>query len=216
MKLIQLTLGIVLIQQTEPIRDIPKEALPAVAHCVVCVANGNDHGEEKPVAGVVYNGKNYYFCNKSEIKSFKEDPEGFLPPVLPRPMPAFEFQDISGKVWNSAATSKNVYLLDWWASWCKPCIEMMPSLDKIRTKFADKGFEMLSISIDEKKSDFDKFIAKHKFANPVMLDDKETWSKFGIRTIPALFLIKDNTIIAQWRGKQKSGVIEVEIERALR
>ena len=67
--------------------EIAKKDLPKKAVCFVCSANGETHGEEKPAAGARYKGKTYYFCNEKEAVAFKQDPEAYMPPVLPRPAP---------------------------------------------------------------------------------------------------------------------------------
>lgn len=193
--------------------DLKKADLPPKAHCVVCVANGNDHGLEKPVAGVTYKGNFYYFCHSKELAEFKKDPEAFMPMPVPRPVTAFSVTDTAGKAWTQE--TKGVTLVDFWATWCGPCKEQMPTLDKLQEAFAPKGFNVLSISIDEKKADFDKFVAKRKFVNPVAWDNSENWSKFKVRVIPALFLIKDGQIVAEWKGKQKPEVLRKAIEAAL-
>ena len=68
-------------------------------------------------------------------------------------------------------------------------------------RYKGKGFEILSVSIDEKRADLDQFLQGHKFPNPVLHDSEKTWQKWGVKNIPATFLVKDGQIIAQWTGK---------------
>lgn len=212
--MIALFLTLVLTSQDVP-KDIAKNELPKLAHCVVCEANGGGHGEEKPAAGVMYKGKAYYFCNGKEVAEFKKDAESFMPPVLPRPLPELSISDEAGAKWNAEAFKNKVVLIDLWATWCGPCKEQMPMLDKLFETYKDRGFTILSISIDEKKALFSSFITKHKFPNPVAWDDSQAWQKLKVRVIPAMYLVKDGQIVNQWNGKQKSDVLSKAIEHSL-
>ncbi|MBX7135278.1 MAG: redoxin domain-containing protein [Fimbriimonadaceae bacterium] len=194
--------------------DIPKAQLPKTEHCVVCESNGEDHGTERPAAGVRYKGKAYYFCNAKEVTVFKKDPLSFMPPVLPRPMPRFELTDLGGKVWNDESLKGKVVLIDYWATWCVPCREMKPILDRLRKQFLDKDFEVLSVSIDEKRADLEKFLKKTKFDNPVLHDQKQTWANWRIRVVPTFFLVKESQIIGQWSGKPSEKTLSSAIQRA--
>lgn len=200
--------------QSTPV-EIPKAELPKAAVCTACAANGETHGPEKPAGGVKLQGKVYYFCNRDELKAFLSDPGAYLPPELPRSLPTFELTDNAGATWNRDALSDKVVLIDWWATWCVPCKEMMPVLDKIQEKFRSEGLVLLSVSIDEKKLDFDRFVAKRKFANPVIWDGRRAWAEFSVRAIPALILVDHGKIVGQWRGKQTQATIEAAVRRAL-
>jgi len=201
-------------RQSAPV-EIPKAELPKAAICTACAANGESHGEEKPAAGAKLQGKSYFFCKRDELKTFMDDPEAYLPPKLPRPLPAFDLTDVDGGKWNPETLADKVVLIDWWATWCGPCKEMMPVLDKVQEKFRGEGLVLLSVSIDEKRADFDRFIGKRKFGNPVMWDDRRAWAEFGVRAIPALFLVDHGKIVGQWRGKQTRATIEAAVRRAL-
>ena len=196
--------------------DIPKGELPKAEHCVVCTSNGEDHGTEKPAAGVRYKGKSYFFCNAKEVAAFKKDPESFMPPVLPRPMPKFDLTDLAGKVWNEDVLQGKVVLIDFWATWCVPCREMKPIVDRVCKQFLDKGFEVLSVSIDEKRGELDKFLKKNKFDNPVLHDQKQTWSNWRVRVVPTFFLVKEGQIVAQWSGKVTEKSLRDSVENALK
>lgn len=207
-------LAIVLAAQPA-VEDLAKSALPAKGSCVVCSSAGEDHGLEKVVAGVRYKGAEYYFCNAKEVSRFKADPEAFMPPVLPRPMPEFRLTDLAGKAWDTEAMKDKAILIDFWATWCKPCKEIMPMLKHIRAELAPRGFEVLSVSIDEKRGDLDRFLAKSPFSNPVLHDSGGTWQTWKVKSIPALFLVRDGQIVRQWSGQPKPDDLKKAIEQAL-
>lgn len=208
-------LFVALIGIQDVVVDIPKAELPKAEHCVVCTSNGEDHGTEKPVAGVRYKGKSYFFCNAKEVSAFKKDPESYMPPVLPRAMPKFDLTDLTGKVWNEDVLQGKVVLIDYWATWCVPCREMKPIVDRVRKQFLDKGFEVLSVSIDEKRADLDKFLKKNKFDNPILHDQKQTWSNWRVRVVPTFFLVKEGQVIAQWSGKVPEKSLRDTVAEAL-
>ena len=64
--------------------EIVKIDLPKMAKCSVCAANGTGHEDEKAVGGVKYKGQAYYFCNKSEIASFKKNRNLEVPLAIPK------------------------------------------------------------------------------------------------------------------------------------
>ena len=203
-----------MVLQDKPV-EVPKGDLPRSSVCAVCMANGESHGEERPQAGLRYKGTTYYFCSKKEVETFKKDPDAFLPPVLPRPMPAFDLTDVDGKHWTAESFKGTTILVDFWATWCGPCKEMKPIVEKVREKFAGKGFEVLSVSIDEKKADLLKFLPKNKFANPVLHDSSQTWAAWKVRVVPAFYLVKDGQVVAQWVGKFKQDVLEKAVGSAI-
>lgn len=201
------------IAQDKP-EPIAKKDLPKNAVATYCGAGGGQENG-RPNFAYRYKGKTYYFCDQPAIKAFLKDPEAFLPPVVPYAIPAFELKDAAGKVWNAEAMKGKVVLIDWWASWCKPCIAMMPDIDKLREKYKDQGFEVLSVSTDEKKANFDKFVKGHPFSNPVFLDNAKTYEKWRVTAIPATFLIKNGKVIAKWVGKQEAKTLNDAIQAAL-
>lgn len=192
--------------------DIPKGELIKSAPCVICSANGEGHGEEKPAAGVKYKGKAYYFCNAKEVATFKADPESFMPPVLPRAMPKFDLTDTTGKAWNAASMKDKVVLVDYWATWCGPCKEMKPIIEKTHADFAPRNYEVLSVSIDEKKDTLTGFLKKNPFKNPVLFDTNQTWAEWKVRVIPAFFVVKNGQIVDQWVGKKSEKEVREIIE----
>jgi peroxiredoxin/YHS domain-containing protein len=200
--------------------DIPKKELPKTSACVICSAHGERDETEKAVAGVRYKGKAYYFCNKGEVAQFKADPEAYMPPVLPRPAPEKFGVKLEGTSASLADFKGKVVLVDFWATWCVPCVKAMPDLQKLQEKYAEKGLSVVGISIDEKGAEKVKpFLSKRKFTYTMLLDKDTahpTWKAFGVHGIPALFLInREGVIVQQWTGKVEMKEVKKAVEALL-
>ena len=139
----------------------------------------------------------------------------YVPIELPMAISEFNLSDMSGKVWNAQSFKGKLVLLDYWATWCKPCLALKPKIDKLRNRYKDKGFEVLSVSIDEKQETLDKFFAKSKWDNPVARDTNKTWANLKIVTIPALFLVRDGKVVAVFRGSADPKAIEASVKSNL-
>lgn len=84
---------------------------------------------------------------------------------------------------------KKYTLIDFWASWCGPCRREIPNLKTIYKEFAPKGLEIISISIDKDKAAWQKALEEEQLPWPNFLDSAEIADAYGVRTIPAIFLI---------------------------
>jgi peroxiredoxin/YHS domain-containing protein len=177
------------------------------ALCLVChVREGATH-EEEVAAVVVHEGKEYGFCNDGCAKEFRSDPVAYLPPVFPRPVPAADMKlaDLAGAPVTWERFKGQVVLVDFWATWCVPCRKSIPELSALHRKWADKGFSVLGISIDESKDakKVGKFAAEKKVPYPVAIDAAHSpvWERFRVKAVPAAFLVdREGNIVAQWTG----------------
>lgn len=90
---------------------------------------------------------------------------------------------------------KLVYL-DFWASWCGPCRQSLPILNEVRGQYADKGFEVIAINVDEKLPDALKFLKKYPVSYPVLLDPAgKSPQAYKVKGMPTAYLIDENGII---------------------
>lgn len=110
----------------------------------------------------------------------------------------FTQNDVNGKPinLNQFIKNKKYVLIDFWASWCGPCRQENPNVVKAYDKYKDKGFEILGVSLDDKKENWLKAIKDDRLAWPNVSDLKgwknEVAVQYNIRAVPSNFLI-DNT-----------------------
>ena len=90
-----------------------------------------------------------------------------------QPATDFTLKDLSGRAWNlSGSSSGNVVLLDFWATWCVPCIKELPHLQRLQNVYGEKGLQVLTISIDgpDRVAAVSALVARYGFSVPVLLD----------------------------------------------
>lgn len=83
-----------------------------------------------------------------------------------------------------------VVLINFWASWCTPCQEELPELQKIYQKYQERGFEVIGINIDKKQVNAEKLIQRFNLTFPVGLDpESSTIREYKGRSMPMSYLI---------------------------
>ena len=99
-----------------------------------------------------------------------------------------------------------VVLVDFWASWCPPCLDSLPAYDRMRQEIGTEEFEIIAVNVDENTADGLKFLEKHPVGYPVLADpDGEIGIPWGIRTLPRSFLLDREGRIVVKHKRFKSG-----------
>jgi peroxiredoxin len=97
--------------------------------------------------------------------------------------------DGAGLVELAAHRGKVVYL-DFWASWCAPCVVALPALDELRREFPAADFQVLAVNVDRDPTDARRFLARHAVGYPSASDPEgRIPERFGVETMPTSFLI---------------------------
>jgi len=102
----------------------------------------------------------------------------------------FDLPDVKGEPHTLQDYRGQVVLVNFWASWCPPCIQEMPVLEKLQTKLDEQPFQILAVNVGEAKYRVWKFVKLINFGLPVMLDErKETFNSWGVNVLPTSFLL---------------------------
>jgi peroxiredoxin len=120
---------------------------------------------------------------------------GTRPPRIGTPAPDFTLQDSDHKVSLSDYRGK-VVLLNFWATWCPPCIIEMPSLIALQQKMKDKDVVILGVSIDEDEAAYHKFLKNYGVNFVTVLDkDRKTPSLYGTFGWPETYIIDRQGVV---------------------
>jgi len=104
--------------------------------------------------------------------------------------PAFSLADLEGKTHVLSDYRGKVVLLNFWASWCPPCIREMPELQRLQKHFADRPFEVITINVAEQRYRVRKFTRSIKLDLPVLLDaSSKTYNRWNANILPTSFLV---------------------------
>lgn len=129
---------------------------------------------------------------------------------------ALKFTTLDGQPFDLAAHRGKVVVIDWWATWCGPCVAELPHFKEVVARYAPRGVVFVGISLDQKKEALVNFIAEHAMTWPQFFDG-QGWknqfaTEFGIRSIPAVWLIDQQGVLRDTFGR---GELEQKLDRLL-
>jgi peroxiredoxin/outer membrane lipoprotein-sorting protein len=124
----------------------------------------------------------------------------------------FRVQTLDGESVALESLRGSVVVLDFWATWCLPCLAEFPALEKLRSEFGD-AVRVYGVT-DESPATVKKFVEEHPFVTPTLLDSyRKMHRRYGVHKIPALFVIDRNSVVR----RQFTGTCdESELREAIR
>jgi peroxiredoxin len=116
--------------------------------------------------------------------------------------PDFALKSDSGRNVRLRELRGQVVLVNFWASWCSPCRQELPLLNKIYTQYRAAGFALLAVSVDDERKNADAMLKQLALKFPTLFDgDKNVAKLYGVDTMPATLLIdRDGRVRYVHRG----------------
>jgi len=106
------------------------------------------------------------------------------------PAPNFTLKSLSGKNIKLSELTGNVVLINFWASWCRPCRQEMPLLNAIYNKYKPLGFTVLGVNVEEQVDNAKSFISERPVDFPILLDSKNQVSElYKVIAMPTTVVI---------------------------
>ena len=110
--------------------------------------------------------------------------------AMRRPAKDFRLTLADGAGFHLADQRGKVVVLNFWATWCPPCVEEMPTLERLWRAHREKGLTLLAISLDAKGANLSRFLREHKLGLPVAADpDSAVAHAFSVRSLPTTIVL---------------------------
>ncbi|UQZ82796.1 Sporulation thiol-disulfide oxidoreductase A precursor [Paenibacillus konkukensis] len=111
--------------------------------------------------------------------------------VYQKPVPAFTLKGLDGQQYRVGGPREKPLLINFWASWCGPCLEEAPDLKRVYDKYGGQ-FDLYSVNVtrEDQLDDVKRFVKQHELAFPILLDSEGTTAEmYRILVVPTSFLV---------------------------
>jgi len=120
------------------------------------------------------------------------------PPLVGGPAPEIALNNLQGQEIKLSDLRGNVVLLNFWATWCKPCKEEMPAMQASYEKLHDQGFVVLAVNELEDTAKVAEHVRTHGHTFPVVMDHENVVAnRYGVVGLPASFLVDRQGIVRE-------------------
>jgi thiol-disulfide isomerase/thioredoxin len=140
------------------------------------------------------------------------------PSLIGRRAPEILRPDFNKQTISLAKLRGRVVLLNFWASWCGPCLKEMPRFDELAQQYGENKFAVIGISIDDDQASAQKALERMHIHYPVAMGDVKLGNAYGgVLGVPISYLIDANGVIrARFEGEIETKVIEAKIKELMK
>ncbi len=132
---------------------------------------------------------------------------------LGQPAPDFELKDRGGEEVAVADFAGEVVYVDFWASWCGPCILSFPVMEDLHQRYADRGLKILAVNVDQRREDADSFLEKREVSFSVLFDGAgKTPADYAVKGMPTSYILdRQGRVVHIHEGFKKSDAAKIEL-----
>jgi thiol-disulfide isomerase/thioredoxin len=122
--------------------------------------------------------------------------------LVGKPAPDFELPMLGGEKFRLSNRRGRIVVLDFWATWCGPCVQAMPQVDQVRREFAGRNVEVVAVNLEEAPKPILAMLERHKLELPVALDqDGAIAARYNVTSIPQTLVISaEGTVVRHFIG----------------
>jgi thiol-disulfide isomerase/thioredoxin len=134
-----------------------------------------------------------------------------------QPAPAFRLPDLEGNQTTLAqARGEGATLLDFWATWCVPCIFEMPHLQALQNKYRHKGFQVVGVACDSPEDLVPEVIKDQGVTYTNLIGDEEVVKTYAISGYPTLILLDaEGRVFKRFKGSVSGEILDEMIQQVL-
>lgn len=126
--------------------------------------------------------------------------------VSANPAPDFTLQSSTGENVRLAEQRGQVVMLNFWASWCAPCLKEMPLLDEMSKRYSSAGFVLFGVNVEEDNTDAKKLLKKLGVTFPILFDtESKASSLYNVDSMPTTVMIDKKGVIRYVNRGYKPG-----------
>ena len=115
-----------------------------------------------------------------------------------------------------ASLKGHAVLLDFWATWCGPCQQTAPVVDRVAARYRDQGLAVVGVNTSDAEGNAGPWAARHHLTYPIAFDAGEAARAYGVENLPTLVVIgKDGTIMAVHHGATSDAELDELVKKAL-
>jgi cytochrome c biogenesis protein CcmG/thiol:disulfide interchange protein DsbE len=132
--------------------------------------------------------------------------------------PEFVRADLHGKPIDLAQYRGKVVLVDFWATWCAPCLIEIPRLIEMQRRLGGAGLQVIGVSMDDSADPVRSLSRRYLFDYPIVMGDAKLGERYGgVLGLPVQFLVgRNGKIVQRWEGAVAPAALDAAVQQALK
>jgi thiol-disulfide isomerase/thioredoxin len=165
------------------------------------------------ILGIGWIGMSATFPGGVSVQGIPAPQEGFL-------APDFTSETLTGEMIELSELNGHPVLINFWASWCRPCQSEMPAIERVYKEYVNKGFTILAVNTtyQDNPADVAVFVSDYNLSFPILLDINGTVSgQYELRALPSSFFVGRDGIIQEiiFGGPIAESLLRLQVEKLL-